>query len=150
MACRFLQTTPGRSHRKSGGLANAFVGGWQLGAVSTIQSGLAFTVSGGAGRPNRICNGQTPPGGHSVAEWFDISCFVLPATVADPVHGGVYIPFGNSGANVLTGPGIVNFDLSAFKEVHFLNEPCAMAMMNIAIIRTLMPAHISLFARAVE
>ena len=97
------------------GLINSLVGGWQLGAVGTIQSGLAFTVSGGAGRPNRICNGQTPPGGHSVAEWFDIACFVLPATVADPVHGGVYIPFGNSGANILTGPGSVNFDLSAFK-----------------------------------
>lgn len=97
------------------GIVNALVGGWQLNAVGTIQSGLPYTVSGGAGRPDRICNGQTPPGGHSVTEWFDVSCFVLPATVPDPVHGGVYIPFGNAGANILTGPGIVNFDLSAFK-----------------------------------
>jgi hypothetical protein len=97
------------------GMVNALVGGWQLNAVGTIQSGLPYTVSGGAGRPDRICNGQTPPGGHSVTEWFDVSCFVLPATVPDPVHGGVYIPFGNAGANILTGPGIVNFDLSAFK-----------------------------------
>jgi hypothetical protein len=97
------------------GIVNALVGGWQLNAVSTVQSGLPFTVTGGAGRPNRICNGETPPGGHSVSEWFDVSCFVLPATVPDPIHGGVYIPFGNAGANVLTGPGIVNFDLSAFK-----------------------------------
>jgi hypothetical protein len=97
------------------GFTQALVGGWQLNVVGTLQSGLPYTVSGGAGRPNRICDGQTPPGGHSVTEWFDVSCFVLPNAVPDPVHGGVYIPFGNAGANVLTGPGIVNFDLSAFK-----------------------------------
>lgn len=99
----------------SGAFVNELITGWQLGAVSTVQSGLPFTVSGGAGRPNRICNGQTPSGGHSVTEWFDTACFVLPATVPDPVHGGVYIPFGNEGANVLTGPGVVDFDFSAFK-----------------------------------
>ena len=33
----------------------------------------------------------------------------------DLVNGGVYIPYGNSGFNPLIGPGIVNFDLSAFK-----------------------------------
>ncbi len=97
------------------GVLNSIVGGWQLGAVSTVQSGLPFTISGGAGRPNRVCNGETPPGGHTVTEWFDTSCFPLPAAVPDPVHGGVYIPFGNAGANILTGPGIVDLDLSAFK-----------------------------------
>jgi Carboxypeptidase regulatory-like domain/TonB dependent receptor len=97
------------------GVANQIIGGWQLGAVSTVQSGLPFTVSGGAGRPDRICNGQTPPGGHTVTEWFDTSCFPLPAVVADPVHGGVYVPFGDAGANILIGPGLVSLDLSAFK-----------------------------------
>ena len=97
------------------GVVNALVGGWQLGVVATIQSGLPFSVLGGAGRPDRACNGQAPPGGHSVAEWFDVSCFVLPATVPDLVHGGVYIPYGNAGANILIGPGTVNFDISAFK-----------------------------------
>jgi hypothetical protein len=97
------------------GAVNQIVGGWQLGAVGAVQSGLPFTVTGGAGRPNRICNGETPPGGHSVRLWFDPSCFPLPAPVPDRVNGGVYIPFGNSGTNILTGPGIVNFDFSAFK-----------------------------------
>ncbi len=97
------------------GAVNEFISGWQLGAVSTVQSGLPFTVSGGAGRPDRICNGETPPGGHSVTDWFDTACFPLPAAVPDPVHGGVYIPFGDAGANVLIGPGIVDLDISAFK-----------------------------------
>jgi hypothetical protein len=97
------------------GIANEIITGWQLGAVSTVQSGLPFTVSGGAGRPDRVCNGETPSGGHTVTEWFDTACFVLPTPVADPVHGGVYIPFGNEGTNVVIGPGIVDLDLSAFK-----------------------------------
>jgi hypothetical protein len=99
----------------AGGVANEIIGGWQLGAVSTLQTGLPFTVTGGAGRPNRICDGQVPPGGQTVKKWFDPACFPLPATAPDLVNGGVYIPFGNSGSNILRGPGIVNFDISAFK-----------------------------------
>lgn len=97
------------------GPANQVIGGWQLGLVSTVQTGLPFTVTGGAGRPNRICNGQTPSAGHSRTLWFDPACFPLPAPVPDLVNGGVYIPFGNSGVNTLTGPRIVNFDFSVFK-----------------------------------
>jgi hypothetical protein len=95
------------------GIANQFVGGWQLGGVATVQTGLPFTVYGGAGRPNRVCNGKLS--NPTVNRWFDASCFVIPATVPDPVHGGVYIPFGNSGAYILSGPGVVDFDFSAFK-----------------------------------
>ncbi len=97
------------------GLANALIGGWQLNGVATIQSGAPFTVNGGAGFPNRVCNGNTPAGGHSVLQWFDPSCFPLPAPVPDLVNGGVYIPYGNAGANELYGPGYVDFDISLFK-----------------------------------
>ena len=37
----------------------------------------------------------------------------------DPVHGGVYTPFGDAGANTFIGPGIVDLDLSAFKSFLF-------------------------------
>ncbi len=80
-----------------------------------MQTGFPYTVTGGAGTPNRICNGQTPAGGHTVQEWFDISCFVLPTPVSDPVRGGQYIPFGNSGYYILTADGIREFDLSLAK-----------------------------------
>ena len=114
----FLYELPfgrGKGISSSTGVVNQLIGGWQLGGVGQIQSGLPFTVTGGAGRPNRVCNGQTPPGGHSVDLWFDTSCFPLPNPVPDVQRGGVYIPFGNSGTNILTGPGIVNLDFSAFK-----------------------------------
>lgn len=100
-------------------LANAFLGGWQLGGVETLQGGMPYTVTGGAGRPNAVCNGNTPPGGHTVQEWFNPACYPLPAPVPDLVHGGVYIPFGNAGVNTLYGPGLVDFDLSMYKDFNW-------------------------------
>jgi len=100
-------------------MANAFVGGWQLGGVETVQTGMPYTVTGGAGRPNAICNGSTPPGGHTVAEWFNPACYPLPAPIPDFAHGGVYIPFGNAGVNTLYGPGLVDFDLSLYKDFNW-------------------------------
>ena len=40
---------------------------------------------------------------------------VIPATVTDPVRGGQYTPFGNSGYNILRGDGIRQNDLSLTK-----------------------------------
>jgi hypothetical protein len=97
----------------SSGVANALLGGWQVGGVFITQSGSPYTVLGGAGRPNRTCDGKLD--NPTVEAWFDTSCFPLPASVPDPVRGGVYIPFGNSGNFVLPGPGVLNFDCSVMK-----------------------------------
>ena len=94
---------------------DAFLGGWRFAGVLAFQSGSPFTVTGGTGVPNRTCDGQTPPGGHTVEKWFDTSCFFIPATVTDPVRGGQYTPFGNSGYNILRGDGIRQNDLSLTK-----------------------------------
>ena len=103
----------------SSGVVEGFLGGWQVGGVTMVQSGEPYNVTGGAGRPNRTCNGNAPPGGHTLTQWFDPSCFPLPAPVPDLVNGGVYIPYGNAGFNPLYGPGIVNFDLSLSKSFSF-------------------------------
>jgi hypothetical protein len=94
---------------------NAFLGGWQLNGITTAQTGPPFTLFvpgdpaglGGSGtlRPNRIGNGNLPSSQSTVARWFDTSAFVDPAPYT----------FGNSGRNVLIGPGLFNFDLSLFK-----------------------------------
>lgn len=97
------------------GALNQLVGGWQITGTGIYQSGFPYHPSGGAGRPDRICDGDTPPGGHKVEMWFDPSCFPLPSTVPDPVRGGVFIPFGSAGSFILTGPPIANVDLSVFK-----------------------------------
>ena len=41
----------------------------------------------------------------TVSQWFDTSCFSNPAAYT----------FGNAKAGTVRGPGVVNFDLSAFK-----------------------------------
>jgi hypothetical protein len=96
-------------------VVDAIAGGWRFGGVVAFQSGSPFTVNGYAGNPDRICNGQTPPGGHTVTKWFDTSCFVPPPTLTDPVYGGTYFPYGNSGYNILTGDGVRQNDLSLAK-----------------------------------
>jgi len=82
------------------------LGGWKLIWVSYLQTGQFFSPSFSdtdpsntnsfGGLPDRICNGNLPAGQRTVEHWFDTSCFV------EPPQGR----FGNSGANVLEGPGL--------------------------------------------
>jgi hypothetical protein len=93
-------------------------GGWQLNTIGTFQSGLPFTptmqtnnLNTGTGSqfPNRIASGVLPSDERSIDRWFDASAFVAP---------GQYI-FGNSGRNILYGPGTKQVDLSLFKNFVF-------------------------------
>jgi hypothetical protein len=101
------------------GLKQALVGGWQLNSIDTFQTGSPFTpvmatslLNSGSGVqwPNRKGNGklQNP----SIHEWFDTSLFVSP---------GPYT-FGNSGRNILYGPGTKQFDASLFKDLIFSSD----------------------------
>jgi Carboxypeptidase regulatory-like domain len=93
-------------------------GGWQLNTIGTFQSGLPFTptmqtnnLNTGTGSqfPNRIASGVLPSESRTIDRWFDASAFVAP---------GQYI-FGNSGRNILYGPGTKQVDLSLFKNFVF-------------------------------
>ena len=99
----------------SKGVTQQIVGNWQFGGILQIQSGSPVNVTGGAGRPDRSCNGNLPKGTRDNTQWFDPACFPIPAPVPDTVNGGVYTPFGNSGGNVIIAPGLNNWDLSIFK-----------------------------------
>lgn len=95
-------------------LAEAVAGGWQVTNIVTAQSGPPFSVflatptanTGTFTRPNRICNGNLPTDKQSIHEWFDVACFVNPPSFT----------FGNSGRNILIGPGLVTWDLGVDKE----------------------------------
>jgi hypothetical protein len=86
------------------------LGGWQLSPILEAQHGLAFTpsVNGnpanttGAQRPDRFRDGNLPRGERTPERWFDRTAFAVPAPFT----------FGNSAANVLYGPGLVNLDLT--------------------------------------
>ena len=58
-----------------------------------------------ANRPDRIGEGNLPSSERKVERWFDTTAF------KDPVLGA----YGNSGDGILLGPGLVNWDLSLFK-----------------------------------
>jgi len=82
------------------------IGGWQLTTIHYFKSGQYFTPSfSGAdpsntntvgGLPDRIADGNLPTDQRSIDGWFDVNAFQLPPS-------GRY---GNSGLNILEGPGI--------------------------------------------
>jgi len=101
-----------------GGLAGVLGGGWQVGGIVTLTSGLPFTVitgfdtaralapSNGGLRPDlapgaksNVTHPQNPD------QYFDPRSFVLPTL-------GFY---GNLGRNTLTGPGFADVDFSLVK-----------------------------------
>jgi len=96
-------------------------GGWQLNHILTLQTGLPFTpvmqtsnLNTGSGTqfPNRIGSGELPSSQRTVDRWFDPSAFVAPPPYT----------FGNSGRNILRGPGTKQIDLSVFKNFLFMEK----------------------------
>ena len=100
------------SHMHRG--VDAFLGGWQLNGILRFYDGSPFTPTvaaanaqlGAATRPDRLGSGTLA--NPTITRWFDVSAFaVVPATL---------FRFGNSGRNILIGPGAVDVDASLFKE----------------------------------
>jgi hypothetical protein len=94
------------------GLANAIIGGWQTNGVFSAFSGRPFTVAADGGGLNAPGNTQTADQVKpdvqkigSLDEFYDRSAF----------RGVTEARFGNTGRNILRGPGAVNFDLSLFR-----------------------------------
>ena len=115
----FVELPFGRSklfRSSAGALENAVLGGWQLGGIFTVQTGMPFTAVAGTDVAN-MSNGlgitERPDATGISSElanptpnlWFNKAAFRLQA------------PFtlGNAGRNTLTGPRVVDLDLSLMK-----------------------------------
>jgi outer membrane receptor protein involved in Fe transport len=102
-------------------------GDWQLNGIFTAMSGTPFTVfdsndvslqgtapeiSGfSSNRPNVIGNPNSGP--RTAAEWFNVSAFqAITQNPNSPVQ-----QFGDEGRNAVEGPGYVNWDVSALKNI---------------------------------
>ena len=91
-------------------------GGWSINGITMMRTGapLAVTVAnnllntGTGNRANKTCSDLKYP--KTASQWFDASCFADPA---DP-----YV-FGNARQGAVRGPGLVNFDMSVFKNFLF-------------------------------
>jgi hypothetical protein len=91
------------------------LGGWKLYWIGFFQSGHYFTpfYSGAdpsntntyGGLPDRIANGNFAPGKRTLDQWFNVAAFTTPAA-------GHY---GNSGTNILEGPGLSSQNLTLAK-----------------------------------
>jgi hypothetical protein len=110
-----LPLGPGKKLAKSG-VAGAVLGGWQLNSVFSAYKGRPFTLTASDSTLNMPGNEQTPDQiKTNVAKvgkvgddgtWFDTSAF------ARPTGAG----FGSVGRNTMRGPGVVNLDLSLFRD----------------------------------
>jgi hypothetical protein len=105
---------------EASGLAQSFIGGWQLNSITTLQTGKPFNVvSNGTNpnypglRPNLVSSISVVP--QSTAEWFNTKAFVVPAGQAASTGAGKTLIVGNAPRNPLFGPGYTNEDLSLFK-----------------------------------
>ena len=102
--------------------ANYIVGGWQVNSITTLQGGLHTTPSlvfslGKTtvnSRPD-IISDPTQGAARQPYNWINPAAFTVP-TNAEIAAGNF---FGNSGAGVITLPGMVNFDISVLKNFAF-------------------------------
>ena len=122
----FLMELPfgkGRRFGITNGVANAVLGGWQLGGILTFQSGFPFSVFCGPGNiqngaggwcaPDAIAGAKGNDGPKTIAQYFNTGAYVdrlgqNPAAITD-------FRFGTSGRNTLIGPGITSLDASVNK-----------------------------------
>lgn len=98
---------PNRAFLTSG-WGEKIAGNWDVSGIWQAQDGRPFTLRtrtqvsnvGNITYPDRVCNGALP--NPTIQLWYDPSCFPDPARYT----------FGNSGRNVLFGPGTNNVDFS--------------------------------------
>src|SRR5262249_34781975 len=102
---------------RSKGLLPSLVRNWQLSGIFQAMTGQPFTVvlstdpsgTNVTARPNRLRDGSLLSGQRDPNHWFDPSAFAAPACVC----------FGNSGRNILRGPGFDNLDLGIIRDFVF-------------------------------
>jgi hypothetical protein len=97
------------------GIGSVIAGGWQINAILSRMSGTPFTVGAPATSLNAPGNSQTANqvlptvailGGHGPGQpYFNVNAF---AAVTTPT-------FGNTGRNILRGPGLFNLNASLFR-----------------------------------
>jgi hypothetical protein len=100
---------------KNSGLLKPVVEGWQLNGILQYYDGFPFSVSSSAGVGDGLTpraqfigasgNGSLGSGQRTLGEWFNTADF------ANHPAGA----WGNSGRNILQGPGTKNVDFSFFK-----------------------------------
>src|SRR6266478_2634741 len=117
---RYLTNVPGA--------VNQVIGGWKLYWISFLQTGQYFSP-GFSGSdpsntntfgclPHRIANGNLATDQRTVDRWFNVGAYAIPGCPnADPACSSPASigRLGNSGINVLEGPGLSSHSVSLAK-----------------------------------
>jgi len=106
----------GRRFVNGGGIANWFIGGWQAGTILTLSDGTPINV-GQIGDPLQLGTPNVPdatgispiPTDRSPDKFWEIRAF-------NPSNPELSYRFGNTGRNLLTTPGLKQWDFSLMKE----------------------------------
>jgi hypothetical protein len=101
--------------------ADYIVGGWQLGGIITLHTGLPLTIkmsgdpSGTGARSFRANVIGTPNDPHNIGPG---ALFLDPSAYSAPTAG----TFGNAGVGIVRGPGMERLDLSLSKQFHITEK----------------------------
>ena len=106
---------------QTGGKLKPVLQGWQLNAILQYFDGIPFSVTAANGVGDGLTpraqlvpgqgNGTLPSDKRSITQWFNTSAFVSIPLTGTLANG----QWGNSGRNILQGPGTKNVDFSVFK-----------------------------------
>jgi hypothetical protein len=105
----------------SSALVRQALGGWEISGVTLYQSGAPNTVSvpvdaarigGTSARATVVGDPNLPSDQRTPARWFNTEAFLAPERM---IQG----KFGNSGRNILIGPGFNQWDMSLLKNFRF-------------------------------
>ena len=124
----FIYDVPFFRNSSNGFLKNA-VGGWQLSAIVTMETGapinlgvsgnnICGTVPNCSVRPNQVGpisythTAATLTSGNNTIQWFNPSAFAI-----NDIPGTTTAIFGNLAKNALRGPGRDNWNMALFKNI---------------------------------
>ena len=121
---RFVASATYQLPFKADGRLKPWVEGWQVNAILQFFDGLPFSVMAANGVGDGLTpraetvpgvgNGSLSPGKRNLHEWFNTSAFVSIPLTGTLANG----QWGDSGRNILQGPGTKNVDFSVFKNFH--------------------------------
>jgi hypothetical protein len=115
---RFVASANYQLPFKGSGLLGPLERGWQVNAIAQFFDGMPFSVASGTSLGDGLSpraqllpgfgNGSLPASKRTLGQWFNTQAFAVPAAGT----------WGNSGRNILQGPGTKTVDFSLFKDTH--------------------------------
>ncbi|HZT31180.1 MAG TPA: TonB-dependent receptor [Bryobacteraceae bacterium] len=119
----------GKKYLSQGGPLALLVGDWQANSIVTASTGLPMTLYTGVDtansgvasliHPDSVLGVSRIPAQQTANQWFNPAAFTLaPDCRNQAVYNTLQNPlvcFGNAGRNILSGPGLVNFDFALMK-----------------------------------